>query len=557
MKRVSAAILVALLAAAIAWVQVAPQPAQPLTQYLPAGPLLVLEARDFATLLQDWNDSPVKAAWLAGDNYGSFSRSKLFLRLEEAHGEFAAAAGLPAEMALVESIAGGESALGLYDVGELRFLYISELAAADALENALWNSRANFESRQASGQTFYVRIDPESKREVAFAAVDHRLILSTAADLLAQSLALLSGQPADAASSQAWYADAIAATGPRADLRMVQNLTALARTPHMRSYWIQRNMAALGQYRAGVVDAFRTSDEIREERVWLRNQPGQADTPDLSGLAKLIPDGATLYRLRPDQGDAADLLQAKLLAPEPGGVRAYGSAPPPPQTTAVTGAASQLETLIDVEPRREAPATYNPQPLAALVASSGLIGVLDLQSIDPSADAVFAASSAAVALLASLNWDQDAALAVLVDSSAGLWTVSGLGAAWQPRSGYFALDGLQPLFVAVDGPLLIVSDSAPLLESMLARASLEAAPSDYAFSARFDHAAAAAPYRRVMRSLDFLQGARFGLASGPNREPHLFSENIAGLSDALSGYQSLEIVRRDRASHISETVVYR
>jgi hypothetical protein len=132
--------------AGTALVQV-PPPGAPLARYLPPGALLTIEARDFGALLRDWNGSNEKALWLASDNYRAFVRSRLLLRLEESQVEFAQAAGVSPDLPLVESIAGSESALGLYDIGSLQFLYITRLGSARAVENALWQSRANFEPR--------------------------------------------------------------------------------------------------------------------------------------------------------------------------------------------------------------------------------------------------------------------------------------------------------------------------------------------------------------------------------------------------------------------------
>ena len=54
----------------------------------PAGPLLYLEAKDFAALLRDWNGSQEKKLWLSSDNFQVFSRSRLYLKLQQAQTEF-------------------------------------------------------------------------------------------------------------------------------------------------------------------------------------------------------------------------------------------------------------------------------------------------------------------------------------------------------------------------------------------------------------------------------------------------------------------------------------
>src|SRR5260370_21380403 len=143
--------------------------APPLSRYVPAGSLLYLQAEDFSALLGDWNASPQKASWVKSKNYEVYSRSRLFLRLQGASQQFAAAAGLPADMNFLTQVAGTQSAVALYDIGKLEFLHITKLPSASSIQSTLWQTRAKFETRSAVGLTFYVRRDPESEREVAFA----------------------------------------------------------------------------------------------------------------------------------------------------------------------------------------------------------------------------------------------------------------------------------------------------------------------------------------------------------------------------------------------------
>src|SRR6266513_934451 len=130
------------------------------SKYFPAGPMLYLEAKDFSSLLSDWNSSPEKKIWLSSSNYEVFSRSRLFLRLKGAGDQFAAAAGLPPDANFLSQVAGEHSVVALYDIGKLEFLYITYLPSAKSMQTALWQTRAKFEPRNAGGAAFYVRRDP-------------------------------------------------------------------------------------------------------------------------------------------------------------------------------------------------------------------------------------------------------------------------------------------------------------------------------------------------------------------------------------------------------------
>ena len=185
------------------------------------GPLLYLEAKDFSSLLADWNSSSQKRQWIKSGNYDVFSRSRLFLRLDGARSQFAAAAGLPPDMDFLTQVAGTRSALALYDIGNLQFLYITYLPSAKAMQTTLWQTRAKFEPRSAGGVDFYVRRDPESQKEVAFAIAGDYLLLATHEDLLAGALQLISGSQNLTVESEPWWSQSVAAAAAPGDLRMV------------------------------------------------------------------------------------------------------------------------------------------------------------------------------------------------------------------------------------------------------------------------------------------------------------------------------------------------
>src|SRR6266851_7102036 len=306
MKRAATLLFVSIASIGASWAAfqaLAPEPA-PLSRYVPAGSLLYLQAKDFSALLGDWNASPQKASWVKSKNYEVYSRSRLFLRLQGASNQFAAAAGLPPDMNFLTQVAGTQSAIALYDIGKLEFLYITKLPSASSTQSALWQTRAKFETRSVAGVTFYVRRDPESGREVAFAIKDEFLILATREDLLAGALQLMSGTKDRTIEAEQWWSQAVGAAGPVGDLRMVLNLEKIVPSPYFRSYWIQRNITDMKQYSAAVSDLFRSSKEYREERVLLKKSaaPGNATTGDaataVADLVRLVPADAGTYEVR-------------------------------------------------------------------------------------------------------------------------------------------------------------------------------------------------------------------------------------------------------------------
>ena len=106
---------------------------------------------------------------------------------------------------------------------------------------------------------FYLRRDPESKREVAFAVSGNFLVLATREDLLAGALQLISRAKQDRAiENEQWWTQSAAAAGQPGDLRIVLDLEKLVPNGYFRTYWVQQNITDLSQYSAAVSDLFRS-----------------------------------------------------------------------------------------------------------------------------------------------------------------------------------------------------------------------------------------------------------------------------------------------------------
>lgn len=529
------------------------------TALVPAGAALVLQAKDFGSLVGDWNSSQEKAKWLASANYQAFSRSRLFLRLEDAFDEFAAAAGIPPDMALVSEVAGGESALALYDIGKLEFLYVTRLPSAKAMESALWRTRGSYEPREAAGATFYVRVDPESKRVVAFGARDGYLLLATREDLLAGALSFIGGQGGASVETDGWFAQSVKAAGTRGDLRLVTNLEALVKEPHFRSYWVQENVTELKQYASAVSDLVRTPTEVREERVLVRagESPLPAGGPALGDLVRLVPDAAGLYRAwaTPSPEAATTLIVEKIVATSGASALRDRIAPRVSRAAGVAGSEGDLESRIDEETRAPRQTTYQTAALAQLVGRETLTGMLHVEATRAASDGVFIDRGSVIVLARSTDWPQGAAreaLQMLVDP---VWSQAHLGMRWvDARVGtqtFSRLEGLEALAVTERGRLLLVANDPVLLASVLDATSRPAVGLQGAYTAGFRHALERDRFVRVMRLIDH------AAAGAENREPMFFSENLASLSETLSSVDSASIVIRDAGATVSQTVTYR
>jgi hypothetical protein len=563
MKRIAIIFCIAAAWAGIGWgaYRAAAPAGQPLSKYVPAGPLLYLEAKDLSALLNDWNSSPQKRQWIQSDNYEVFSRSRLFLRLKGASDQFTAAAGLHPDMDFLSQVSGEHSVLAIYDIGNLQFLYIAYLPSAKSMKTILWQTRAKFEPRSAGGVNFYLRRDLESKREAAFAIAGDYLLLATREDLMAGALQLMSGKPDRSVESEPWWTQSIAAAGQAGDLRMVLNLEKLVPNGYFRTYWIQQNITDLSQYSAAISDLFRADSQYREERVLIRKKQLEAATLGDGALAaaevaRLVPADAGVYvaAANPTPDACFAVLETKILAPHLGAHPASQLAPQVQLTSGEQGAGSDLETRIDQAPAAR-PAQQSTSALQELLNKTPILASLQVQSTERDKAGVFARIHSAVVLVAASGWDEAGVQSALTDFVRPGLTASELGVGWRQESGYDQLDGLWPLAIAVRGKYLLVSDAPSLMESMLSNFNRKSDRKAGELLAGFNHQHEQSNFIRFANLVD---RPNIGVAYGQNSEkqPQFFSGNVASLSSTLSAMSVERIEVRGDGGKVRQTVTY-
>jgi hypothetical protein len=530
-----------------------------LDQITPEGAMLYIESKDFSALLKDWNGSAERAQWLKSDDYRVFSNSRLFLRLGQAQDQFAAAAGLPPNLQFLTEATGKESAVALYDIGNLEFLYISRLSSENFLQSKLWQLRSKFQPRTAAGKQFYARKDEESGRGVAFAVADDYLVLATREDLVAGALELMSGSKGRNLRQEGWYAQALAAGAKTpGDLRMVMNLERLAVTPHFRTYWIQRNITEMQSYASAISDLYREGMVYREERVIISKNQGDEDAlaqsaQAVSSLLGSVPKDSGFYQAgATDARQSLALLRQKILSPQVGMVTTDKLAPQIQLTSGASGSSFDLETRIDVEPASQGTGQDPAEALLQELDKAKPQAALTVQSTRKNNDGVLIGIPTVVAIAGANDWDIPALQRAVQQMIAPAMTASNLGLQWREAKesgGYYELDGLNPVKMAVRGKTVYFANDAALLGAVLhTREQPLSQPALYA--AGFRHAREREEFYKLTSLLD--QNAR-----STESEPQFFSQNAASLSRTLSKLESEQVVTRQTKDKIQQTVTYR
>jgi len=555
--------------AALAWMQVSQAANPPLATLMPAGPMIYLEAKDFHGLLDEWNRSGVKKSWLTSANYKVFANSNLLQKLDGLYREYGAVAGfLPGLPGTIE-IAGRESALGLYDLREQHFVYITRVDESQLTKSQLWRLREKFTTREASGIPFYLKRNDASNRTVAFAFTNGWLVLATRDDLMANTLALIAHHPAQSLSEEPWFAAALPQAGNPGELRMALNIQALTADDRFRSYWIQRNISKLKPFNAAIADMQRTSGEIAENRIFVRAPEQQATPPPdtaldaAAALRAFSPPDAALIKAwaAPEPDFVEQLIETKLLNPQTQPANPWEYAPQAADTDETAGTEQELETRID-EPSLAADVSgkLNAATLKTLIAKAAPDAVLQIQT--SAAAGRFIRTPAVLVLSAPAAWDPTPVRESLAAAVESLWSTSRLGVRFQPvtlgRHNAEQLNGLASLLFAIDGKHLFLANDAALLQATLDRIGIQPFPRGPAYAAEFRHSRERSDYLRIMQALDF--GGKpqtFFFNPQGNSTPHFVSENLQSLSDALNFVKTISVVQTETPQVEKQRVVYR
>ena len=514
MKRAIIAVVILLSVAGIAWLQTVP-PQVDLATLMPSGALLYVHATDFNRLRSDWDASKVKQDWLASDNHAVFQQSNLFGKLGGVYNEYSDAMAFAPGLKGIAEIAGSESALALYDIRGVQFVYISRVEESQFDKARLWAVRSKFEQRDAAGIPFWLRTDPGSGRTVGFTFVKGWLLVATRDDLIARALQLLAGAKEPGLASERWYRESIASRPATGDLRMVMNLDALVKSDYFRSYWVQRNVPVVRQYWTGIADLTRTDTDFSESRVFLRSAENPGNGAALAArtaagrLVALAPEDAGLYRVwaSPEAAIVSAMIVDKLIAPPVPAADNSRYAPPSADLAQAAGTEADLETRIDEPPLpSETTLSESATALRDAIAKAGVNAAIVVQSTQP-AGRTFVRMPCAIVLSASA-WDESAVESALTRAVEPLWTTAGLGAGWQAATAGNAqirsLDGLGKLYVAVRADTLYLANDGALLGSILERtADSPASHSTATYTAVFRPARERDNYYHLMTALDF------------------------------------------------------
>ncbi len=238
----------------------------------PKGPKVWVYAPRGGRLLDDIKESSSLKAFLHSRNGSAdtFKRTRLFRKLRVRFKELARLVSTEAQWKDLAALVGEETAFALYDIGELKFVFISRLASDRMASTFLWPARQKAGERYMQGSVFYSLSSQNKSAELFFGNAKGKLVISNQESLFEEAFAAAlagedkkAGQPLSGPFNQAF---------PKKfrvhDFLLFLEQDVLNEDPYFQRYWVYRNFERIDWVKTVVVDLELSVGKWKERRYY-------------------------------------------------------------------------------------------------------------------------------------------------------------------------------------------------------------------------------------------------------------------------------------------------
>jgi len=266
-----------------------------LAAVMPRGAMVYVQATDLSALMKTWLASPVRSQFYDSASFAAFQKSRVFLKLQDRKKDFETAIGVGIDENRMAELAGGASAVSMYDIGKIEMVFATEVPRARAVASALFKQIPQFQERSADGTSYYVRdVTTDGGRlnqQFCFAYVEGKLIVTTTEGLMIRAIG-----NAKASGSESLLSDILPLAEQAGgfvahDITMWLDQARLNRNRYFDNYWIHHNQdGALANIESGLIDLRLTREGMSEQRWFIRGE-------QVTALTSLAPADTQLVRV--------------------------------------------------------------------------------------------------------------------------------------------------------------------------------------------------------------------------------------------------------------------
>ena len=560
---------------------------------MPKGASVYVQSRDLSALMRKWLASPQRAKFYKSASYNAFTRSRIYLKLADRIKDFETAIGVGLDESRLAELAGGASAVAIYEIGNTELVLLTELPRERAIVTTLFKQAPKFQERTAESENYYLaEVTTDAgrlKQQFCFAHVSGKLIVTTTEGLMLRVLRNAKQQQTADSLLPDVLATASQATGFTAgDLTLWLDQVRLNEALYFRSYWVHENTPQLAWMQNGIAGLTFSPEGMREQR-WFSAKPGSqaagrtdaipADTAN--AMLGIVPDDAQLIRLYSDStgSDLGASAENALLGTLRTVAPAVESAPDQTSSSSEGGSLrkerySRLDSRFDRDVDDEVPdarstAAARPQETSFVKTLNSLLGSVsggaycEAARSRNDAERLFVEFDRAVVLLLKENASLDRAALerATLDELRVRFAVAGVDPKleWREEGGVRYVS--QPLVrqnaaYAVSGRYLVLGSTREFVADSMKRAATPPArvidgPVQYVALVRV--AAAKPVFDRLVGVLDGKVAST--ATSDEEKEVRFFSENLSSLIDALA-IREMRVRQTREGSGLREEVWY-
>jgi hypothetical protein len=594
MKQFTIALVTVALAAFLSYALIQQTPAKKeiffFAGLMPDDALLYIQAQDLGRYLAEWDRSPQKQAWLNSQSYAQFQNSKLALKLQSRFTEFERVAGFGINLPNVETVVGGRSALALYDIGNLEFVFITDITPAKASASQIIKAKPQFEERKRERFVYYVKRSESGDRTVAFAQAGQLLIVATREELIHRALVnYYTSEKGGRLSEASGFQRAAQLVASAHDVTLYLDQAKINKTPYFKNEWVHRNFEVTSQIDVGMIDLELAPKYFRENRYFIgpkleRAEPERAGSSGDRAFTNLIegffPEGSE-YMVAEQHADPHRVAERLINVfvnklPAPFHTVSY----PAPFANAYAGyeaarTKTTYEQQIDEPPvpleksvaERVNTQTDPVRDLETLLSAAGVRAVMASDRPEFGKDGLFVhfSRAAIVDLGDSSKFELPRFRNVIERHFATLHSVVRLGTRWEKGVvsgiGYETLLSPSPISFCLVDRYLVIADSPNYLKEILNSYKTRAGRRRFVF---LKSDGRLVRYGGVVlvdarKNFDLLMPLLDSQSSDSERahEPLFFSENISSLLRVLSPVERVIVQEIDHGRYRQQEVMYR
>lgn len=220
-----------------------------LSSVFPDSPLVYLWTENMTSNIDSYLRSDFGSKYLETAAFTDFANSKLYRKLGERFENWEKLIGLSIHINNIREFAGNESAMAVYDIGQIHVLFATRITYPQYSKSKLFSLKAKFQSIKIEDTEVFIKEGGTNDQAFAFGLVGDMLLIGTKPQLLEDSIKLLKGKSSASLAKNPNFNRAM--KGLDGDFRLYMEIGKLTADNYFKTYWLHRNVPSLKWMEAG------------------------------------------------------------------------------------------------------------------------------------------------------------------------------------------------------------------------------------------------------------------------------------------------------------------